>query len=300
MDIYPNIFKVEKVKSRYQRWIKAIWNSRLVRHKHNSWFSITWKSSLRVCGKTLCVLLCAPAFCVSCVLCVCVLCPVFVRRARALLGSLQEGSVCVLCSHILCVLCVLCLAFCVFVRRALIGGFLQGSVCVFCSGILCVLRSHILCVLCVLCLALSLQELLLEGLFSRRLCVCPMLPDFVCSMSCVCVCLPCVLCMCVCPVSCVCFLCPVFFWRIFARRLCVCPVLPSAGKLCIPCESPTPASGGLLQQIRSRKLSIKNNLWCHQRAFTIWKLPIWGEKKQPMICKSLTYLPCLELLRKLI
>ena len=258
MDIYPNIFKVEKVKSRYQRWIKAIWNSRLVRHKHNSWFSITWKSSLRVCDKTLCVL-CAPAFCVSCVLCVCVLCPVFVRRA--LLGSLQEGSVCVLCSHILCVLCVLCLAFCVFVRRALIGGFLQGSVCVFCSRILCVLRSHILCVLCVLCLALSLQELLLEGLCKKALCV-SYAPRF---------CVFYVLCMCVSA------LCPLYVC--VSCVLCVFPVscvlLEDLCKkaLCVSCA---PVSWKALHSLW------KSNA-CQRRAFTTDSLTKTLNQKQPMM-----------------
>ena len=164
------------------------------------------------------------------------------------------------CAPTFCVSCVSCvLRFVCSSEELLLEGFCK-ALYVSLALVFCVSCALTFCVSCVSCVLHCLCKSSCWRVFARRLCVCPMLPDFVCSMSCVCVCLPCVLCMCVCPVSCVCFLCPVFFWRIFARRLCVCPVLPSAGKLCIPCESPTPASGGLLQQIRSRKLSIKNNL----------------------------------------
>ena len=101
------------------------------------------KSSFRVFARRLCLCPVLPHF-------VCLVCPVScIVFARALVGgSLQEGSVCVLCSQILCVLCpvyvcvcpvsfvcvcVLC-PVCVSCVLCSSGGSLQeGSVCVLCS-----------------------------------------------------------------------------------------------------------------------------------------------------------------------
>ena len=86
----------------------------------------------------------------------------------------------------------------------LFEGLWQDSVCVVCSRILCVLCPVCVCPVSCVCQKSSFR------VFARRLCLCPVLPHFVCL---------------VCPVSCVlCVRQKSSYWRVFAR-LCMCLLL---------------------------------------------------------------------------